>query len=61
MAVIYRITPATSPIRVRFIQACVGLFALMTKRHRLHVAEHVGIFSGSVLHRGDWDQQSGST
>jgi hypothetical protein len=27
----------------------------MTKRHRLHVAEHIGIFAGSLLHRGDWD------
>jgi hypothetical protein len=36
----------------RFIQACLGLFALVTKRHRLNVAEHDGISAGSLLHRG---------
>jgi hypothetical protein len=36
----------------RFIQACVGLFTLATKRHRLNVAAHDGISAGSLLHRG---------
>ena len=57
MAVVYRITPTNSPNRVRFIQACVGLFSLMTRRHRLYVAEHAGKFAGSLLHRGDWNHE----
>jgi hypothetical protein len=54
---IYRSTPTTPPIRGRLSLALFGLFALMTKRHRLHVAEHVGTFAGSLLHRGDWDHK----
>jgi hypothetical protein len=50
--VIYHCIPTTSSIRVRFIQACFGLFALTTKRRSLHIAEHVGIFAGSFPHRG---------
>ncbi len=29
----------------------------MTRRYRLHVAEHAGMFAGSLLHRGDWDHE----
>lgn len=56
---IYIGTPVTLPIHVRLNQALLGLFALMTKRHRLHVTEHVGIFAGSFLHRGDLDRKGG--
>jgi hypothetical protein len=60
MAVIYRTTPTTPPIRVCFNQALIGLFALVTKRHCLHVEEHVGIFAGSLLHRGGWEHKEGA-
>jgi hypothetical protein len=54
---IYRNTPTIPPIRGRLTLALLGLFAFMTKRRRLHVAEHDGIFAGSLLHRGDCDYE----
>jgi hypothetical protein len=53
----FRITPATPSIRGLCIHVCLELFDLMTRRHRLYVADHVGIFAGSLLHRGDWNHE----
>jgi hypothetical protein len=59
--VIYRSTPTTPPIRVRFIPAFIGLLALVINRHRIYVADHSGIFAGSLLQRGDWVHKQGPT
>jgi hypothetical protein len=51
-----RLNSRTLPtMRGRIALASVALVARITKRHKLHVAEHVGVFAGSLLHRGDWD------
>jgi hypothetical protein len=47
--------PTLLSMRGRLVLASVALVARITKRHKLHVAEHVGVFAGSPLHRGDWD------
>jgi hypothetical protein len=33
----------------------LGLLALLTRHYALHKPEHVGMFAGSLLQRGDWD------
>jgi hypothetical protein len=33
----------------------LGLFDLLTRHYSLHSPEHVGMFAGSLLQRGDWD------
>ena len=37
--------------------AVLGLLALLTKHHSLHQPEHIGMFAGSLLQRGDWDHR----
>jgi hypothetical protein len=51
--------PASDLVSVRLCFALVfnGIFAMITNPHRLQVAEHGGIFAGSILHRGDWDHE----
>jgi hypothetical protein len=41
--------------RWRITLAVLSLFTLITKHHSLHQPEHVGMFAGSLLQRGDWD------
>ena len=41
--------------RWRITVAVLSLFTLLTKHHSLHQPEHVGMFAGSLLQRGDWD------
>lgn len=45
----------TAPRRWRITLALLGLLALLTKHYALHAPEHVGMFAGSLLQRGDWD------
>jgi hypothetical protein len=39
----------------RVTAAVLGWFALLTRHYSLHRPEHVGMFAGSLLQRGDWD------
>lgn len=41
--------------RWRITLAVLSLLTLITKHHSLHQPEHVGMFAGSLLQRGDWD------
>jgi hypothetical protein len=36
------------------IAAFLALWGRITARHKLHAAEHVGGFAGSLLRIGDW-------
>jgi hypothetical protein len=49
--------PASVSVQLSFTLAIIGIFAMITKPYRLQVAEHAGIFAGSLLHRGDWDHE----
>jgi hypothetical protein len=46
---------ATVTRRWRITLAVLGVLALLTKHYPLHKPEHVGMFAGSLLQRGDWD------
>ena len=48
-------TPTTVSRRWRITLAVLGLLAMATKHYPLHKPEHVGMFAGSLLQRGDWD------
>jgi hypothetical protein len=48
-------TSATVTRRWRITIAMLGLLALLTKHYPLHKPEHIGMFAGSLLQRGDWD------
>lgn len=48
-------TQTAASRRWRFTAAILGLLVLLTKHHSLHEPEHVGMFAGSLLQRGDWD------
>jgi hypothetical protein len=44
----------------RITIAALSLLTLLTKHYSLHSPEHVGMFAGSLLQRGDWDHSTGS-
>lgn len=44
---------ASRPWRVTVL--LLGWFTLLTRHYSLHSPEHVGMFAGSLLQRGDWD------
>jgi hypothetical protein len=48
-------TNPTATPRWRITLALRSLLALLTKHHSMHPPEHVGMFAGSLLQRGDWD------
>ncbi len=48
-------TTANVSRRWRITLAVLSLLALATKHYSLHEPEHVGMFAGSLLQRGDWD------
>jgi hypothetical protein len=50
-------TRLTASICGRITLAFVAVLAKITKRHGLHVVDHVGMFAGSLLQRGDWDHK----
>jgi hypothetical protein len=49
-------TYTTANIRSwRITLAVLSLLSLLIKHYPLHKPEHVGMFAGSLLQRGDWD------
>jgi hypothetical protein len=57
---IYSSRPTAPLILGRLTLAFRGLFALITKPHRLQVSEHDGMVAGSLVRRGDLDNKSKS-
>ena len=50
----YKTTSAASR-RWRITIIALGLLSALTRHYSLHSPEHVGMFAGSLLQRGDWD------
>jgi hypothetical protein len=48
-------TTKTAASRWRITVIVLSLLTLLTRHYSLHSPEHVGMFAGSLLQRGDWD------
>jgi hypothetical protein len=49
--------PVKVSVQFDFTLAIIGIYAMVTKPHRIQIAEHGDNFAGSIFHRGDRDKE----